>query len=92
MVCKRAAPAWTAGSDTHCGEGIRQGSSVSSVSESLSVLTLNRSLGFKMFVPGSGKSKYGCNCGPRVSTEAYRGMLAISEEKLENGCCVRFQL
>ena len=76
MVCKRAALAWTSGSDTQRGEGIRRGSSVSSVSSSL---TSNRSSVFGKVAPGSGKSEYGWRCGPRGSIEAYKGMLAISE-------------
>jgi hypothetical protein len=87
MVCKRAALAWTAGSDTQRGEGIRRGSSVSSVS-SVSSLTANRPLRFgTKVVAGSGKSEYGWKCGPRGSIEAYKGMLAILEEKLEVVCC-----
>ena len=84
MVCKRAALAWTAGSDTQRAEGIRRGSSVSSVSS----LTNNRSLGCMTVAPGSGKIEYGWKCGPRGSIEAYKGMLAISEEKLDVACCV----
>ena len=85
MASKRAALAWTAGSDTQRAEGIRRGSSVSS-------LTTNRSLEFgtKKVVPGSGKSEYGLKCGPRGSIEAYKGMLALSEEKLEVACCLLF--
>ena len=88
MASKRAALAWTAGSDTQRAEGIRRGSSVSSVSS----LTTNRSLGFgtKKVVPGSGKSEYGLKCGPRGSIKAYKGMLALSEEKLEVICCLWF--
>lgn len=42
-----------------------------------------RSLGFEMrVISGLGKCEYGQKCGPRGSIEAYRGMLAISEEKL----------
>ena len=87
MVCKRAALAWTAGSDTQRAEGIRRGSSVSSVSS----LTTNRSLecGTKGG-SGSGKIEYGWKCGPRGSIEAYKGMLAISEEKLDIACRVWF--
>jgi hypothetical protein len=86
MVCKRAALAWTAGSETQRAEGIRRGSSVSSVSS----LT-NRSLGFgTKVVPGLGEDEYGWKCGPRGSIEAYKGMLAISEVKLEVACCLWF--
>ena len=38
MVCKRAAPAWTAGSEKHRVEGMRRGSSVPSESESSPVV------------------------------------------------------
>ena len=88
MVCKRAALAWTSGSDTQCGEGILRGSSVSSLSSS----TSNRSSGFKtIVVPGSGTSEYGWKCGPRRSIEVCKGMLAISEEESEEVvCCVWF--
>ena len=90
-VCKRAALAWTAGSDTQRGDGIRRGSSVSS-SSSVSSLTTNRSLEFGMkVVTGSGKRECGCKCGPKGSIEAYKGMWAIVlEEKLEVVCCVWF--
>ena len=89
MVCKRAALAWTAGSDTQRAEGTRRGSSVSSVS-SLTTTT-NRSLGWETkMVPGSERSEYGWKCGPRGSIEAYKGMLAISEEKLDIASRVRF--
>jgi hypothetical protein len=33
-------------------------------------------------VPDLEKSEYGWKCGPRGSIEAYKGMLAISEEEL----------
>ena len=86
MVCKRAALAWTAGSETQRAEGMRRGSSVSSV-----LSLTNRSLGCgTKVVPGSGKSEYGLKCGPRGSIEAYKGMLAISEGKLGVACCLWF--
>ena len=89
MVCKRAAPAWTAGLDTQ-REEIRRGSA-SSLS-SVSSLTTNRSLWFgTKVVPGLGKSEYGWKCGPTGSIDAYKGMLGISEEKLEVACAVWFR-
>ena len=54
-----------------------------------SVSSLTLGFGMKA-VPGSGKSEYGSKCGPRGSIEAYKGMLAVSEKKLEIVSCVWF--